>query len=282
MAGVREDLFDAPYTSTKYSAPGTAGVDAMADQVNRIFSYRGAVVYTPTPNSSVYALTGTSFDPSAEGVISLVSSGRGLAQANLNADPEKTRTYELGSKWQLADHKLILTDSLFRIEKFNARVPNPDNPAFNIVGGDERVDGAQIEAKGYITRALDVDASYTYLDSEVTRTTPGGPELGAPLTNAPRNTSSVWLEYQITQPLQVGIGGLQASSQLGQDTAAAYLVAPGYVIWNAMAKYVLSPKVGVQLNLDNLTDKYYIEEVHPAHVVPGEGFVALLSVTVRE
>jgi catecholate siderophore receptor len=282
MAGGREDLFDAPYASAHYSATGLIPSDTNADQVNRIFSYRGAVVYKPAPNGSIYALTGTSFDPSAEGVISLISSGRGLAQANLNTDPEKTHTYEVGSKWQLADNRLMMTGALFRTEKFNARVPNPDDPAFNIVGGDERVDGAQVEAKGYLTPALDIDASYTYLASEVMRTTTGGPLLGAPLTNAPRNASSVQLEYQIAQPLQIGFGALQASSQLGQDTAASYEVAPGYVVWNAMAKYSFSPKIVVQLNLDNLTDRNYIEEVHPFHVVPGEGFVAMLSIRVRQ
>lgn len=282
LAGIREDLFDAPYASAQYSATGAVVAQTSADQVNRLFSYRGAIVYTPSRDGSIYLMTGTSFDPSAEGVLSLISSGRALAQANLKADPERTRTYELGTKWQLAGDQLLLTGALFRTEMFNARVPNPAIPAFNIVGGDERVDGGQIEAQGHITRSLDIDASYTYLDSAVMRTTPGGPLLGAPLTNAPRNASSIWLKYQVLQPLQVGIGALQASSQLGQDTAAAYLRAPGYVIWNAMARYDFSPKVTLQLNLDNFTNRTYIEEAHPAHVLPGEGSVATLSVTVRK
>ncbi len=282
MMGGREDLFDAPYSSSHYSSTGLVTARTAADQINRIFSYRGAIVYKPAREGSIYALTGTSFDPSAEGVVSLVSSGRGLAQANLNADPEKTRTYELGRKWRVSDARVLVSGALFRTEMFNSRVPNPGDPAFNIVGGDQRVEGGQVEATGYITHALDVEASYTYLDSKVVRTTPGGPLSGAPLTNAPRNSSSLWLDYRVTQPLQMGLGMLQASSQLGQDTAASYLVAPGYVIWNAMAKYTVSRKLVVQLNLDNLTDKNYMEEVHPFHVVPGEGFVALLSVTVRE
>jgi catecholate siderophore receptor len=238
-------------------------------------------VYTAGPRGSVYATTGTSFDPSAEGIDSLISSGRALAQANVNLDPEKTLTYELGSKWELADSQLLLSGALFRLEKFNARVPNPDNPQFNILGGNQRVDGAQVEATGHITRALDVDASYTYLDSAVIHTTPGGALLGAPLTNAPRTSSALWLQYQIDPPLQVAIGTLQASSQLGQNTPSSYEVAPGYVVLNAMAKYLLSSRAAVQLNLNNLTNKSYIEEVHPFHAVPGEGFVALLSVTLQ-
>lgn len=282
MAGGREDLFDAPYMSTDFSSTGAVTTQTAADQVNRIFSYRAAIVHKPAQNGSIYVMTGTSFDPSAEGIASVVSAGRSLAQAYLNLDPEKTRTYEIGSKWQLADDHLLLNGALFRQEMFNARVPNPDNPEFDTLGGDERVDGGQVSATGHLTSALDVEASYTYLDSAVIRTAPGGPLLGAPLTNAPRNASSLWLEYRFSQPLEIGVGGLQASSQLGQDTAAAYLVAPGYVVWNAMAKYEFSRKLAVQLNLNNITDKYYFEEVHPAHVIPAEGFVALLSISLRE
>ncbi len=282
MAGAREDLFDSPYTSAHYSAGVAVLSQTDADQVNRIFSYRVAVVYKPARNGSLYAMTGTSFDPSAEGIASVVSAGRALAQAYLNLDPEKTRTYEIGSKWQLADDRLLLTGALFRQEMLNARVPDPTNPEFDTLGGDERVDGGQVSATGRLTRALDVEASYTYLDSRVIRTATGGPLLGAPLTNAPRNASSLWLKYRITAPLEIGVGGLQASSQLGQDTAAAYLGAPGYVVWNAMAMYEFSRKLLVQLNLNNLTDKYYFAQVHPFHVIPADGFVALLSVTVRE
>ncbi len=281
MGGGREDLFDAPYDSVKYSPTGAVIARTSADQVNRIFSYRAALVYKPTPGSSVYAMTGTSFDPSAEGIASLISAGRALAQANLSLDPEKTKTYEVGAKWRPSNERLLVTGALFRMEMTNARVPDPTNPELDVLGGDERVDGAQLSVSGHLTRALKIEASYTHLDSVVVRTTPKGPLLGAPLTNAPRNSSSVWFKYRISRPVQIGIGALQASSQLGQDTAAAYLVAPGYVVWNAMAKYRVSQHLVAQLNLNNVANRYYIAQVHPFHVIPAEGFAALLSVAVR-
>ncbi|MDE2305372.1 MAG: TonB-dependent receptor, partial [Gammaproteobacteria bacterium] len=281
MGGLREDLFDAPYTSTHFDSTGAVSSATAADQVNRIFSYRAAIVYKPSGDSSVYAMTGTSFDPSAEGIASLVSAGRTLGQANLNLDPEKTRTYEIGSKWQRPDDRLLVTGAIFRMEMNNARVPDQTNPEFDVLGGDQRVDGAQLSATGHLSPRWKIEASYTYLDSRVVRTTPKGPLLGAPLTNAPRNASSLWLEYQASRPLEIGFGGLQASSQLGQDTAAAYLVAPGYVVWNAMAKYRFSPHLVARLNLDNLANRYYFAEVHPVHLIPAEGFTARLSVAVR-
>jgi catecholate siderophore receptor len=108
-----------------------------------------------------------------------------------------------------------------------------------------------------------------------------GITLGAPLTTTPRNSSALWTEYRILAPLEIGVGALQASSRLGQDRPAQYEVAPGYVVMSAMVKYAVSTHASAQLNLDNLTNRHSYDQLHPFHVVPGEGFVAQLSLTIR-
>jgi catecholate siderophore receptor len=280
MAGVRWDRFAANYDSTQYSAQETAIAHTHVYSPDDDFSYRGALVYTLGKRGSVYLAAGTSFDPSAEGIESLISSGRSLAQGNMSLDPEKNRSYELGTKLTYGP-ALLLTASIFRLEQFNTRVPDPTEPQFNILGGDERVDGAQIEALGNLTAAWSVQASYSYLASEVTRSTPGGPLLGAPLTTTPLNSSSLWSEYQVSHRVLLGLGAVQQSSRLGQDTAASYEVAPGYVVLDAMASYLFRPGTTLQLNLDNLANRVYYDQLHPFHVVPGPGFTVQLSLTVR-
>ncbi|HEY4214862.1 MAG TPA: TonB-dependent receptor [Steroidobacteraceae bacterium] len=280
MGGIRWDRFDAVYRSTGYDPAGQVTANTALDHRDTGLSYRGALVYV-LDRGSLYASWGTSFDPSAEGIESLISSGRAVAQANLNLDPEKNRSYEIGSKWSFAGGRLRLTQSLFRIEKYNARVPDPTVPGFNTLGGDQRVDGLELELVGQLSQRWRLRAGYTYLDSEVVRTAPGGPVLGAPLTVTPRNSSALWVEYRILPPLEIGIGALQASSRLGQDTAAQYEVAPGYIVMSSMVKYAVSTHASVQLNLDNLTDTRYYDQLHPFHVVPGAGFGAQLSLTIR-
>lgn len=280
LAGVRWDRFAADYASSKYSAQGTEIARTHIYNPDDDFSYRGALVYTLGTRGSIYVAAGTSFDPSAEGIESLVSSGRGLAQGNESLAPEKNRSYEIGAKLGF-DGRLLLTASIFRLEKLNARVPDPTLPGFNMLGGDQRVDGAQIEAIGNLTRAWSVQASYSYLDSKVIRTTPGGPLLGAPLTTTPLSSSALWSEYRVSSRATVGFGAVQASSRLGQDTASSYEVAPGYVVLDAMAKYRLLPGTALQLNLDNLANRVYYDQLHTFHVVPGAGFAVQLSLTVR-
>ena len=280
LAGVRWDRFAADYDSTKYSPQGTEIAYSHAYHPDDDFSYRGALVYTLGKRGSVYLAAGTSFDPSAEGIESLISSGRALTQSNENLDPEKNRSYELGTKLSF-ENRLLLTVSIFRLEKLNARVPDPSLPGFDTLGGDQKVDGAQIEAIGDLTAAWSIQASYSYLDSKVIRTEPGGPMLGAPLTTTPLNSSALWSEYRVSHRAVLGFGAVQASSRLGQDTASSYEVTPGYVVLDAMAKYALRPGTSLQLNLDNLANRVYYDQLHPFHVVPGAGFTVLLSLTVR-
>ena len=56
---------------------------------------------------------------------------------------------------------------------------------------------------------------------------------------------------------------------------------PGYWVFNAMAKYPLSERTSLQLNLNNLANKYYYDQIHPGHIVPGAGFNALIGINFK-
>ena len=66
----------------------------------------------------------------------------------------------------LADH--LEADELFQITKQNARVPDPNNSAFNILAGSQQVRGFELGATGSLTEAWRIYAGYAYLDSQVT------------------------------------------------------------------------------------------------------------------
>lgn len=281
MLGARWDRFDSEYRSTGYSPAGAVIATTSVNHVDEAPSFRAAVLYKPVDAATFYLSYGDSFNPSAEGIESLVSSGRAVAQANLNLDPEESRTYELGAKWELLSGGVLLSSSIFRIEKTNARVPDPLVPGFNSLGGEQRVDGFEIELVGRLTEAWNLRAGYAYLDSEVTHSVPGGPVTGAPLTIAPKNSASIWSEHRLPFGMDLGLGVVSISSRLAQNTASAYLVAPGYTTVDAMAKYSLAANLTLQLNVSNLTDKYYFDQLHPFHVVPGPGRTALLSMQMR-
>ncbi|MCE4870634.1 TonB-dependent receptor, partial [Campylobacter coli] len=82
-------------------------------------------------NGSVYVSYATSSTPSnatlGEGSESLaLTPGRGNVGLNAaDMAPEKNKTYEIGTKWDVLDRRMTLTAALFRTETTNARVTLP-------------------------------------------------------------------------------------------------------------------------------------------------------------
>jgi catecholate siderophore receptor len=281
IAGMRWDRFNAHYQSTGYTNAGTIAATTSSDRTDEKASLRGAIIYKPAAAASVYMSYADSFNPSAEGIESLVSAGRSVAQANVSADPEKGRIVELGSKWGLFGSRLLLTGSLFQITKTNVRIPDPLIANANINGGRQRVRGAELEAVGQITGQWSVRTSYSFLDSETTHSdnpaAGGSPRIGEALPIAPRHSAVFQTDYAISDRLAVGGGATYQSSRLGQNTNTSLLRAPGYTIFEARARYRLLDTLIVQANVYNLTDKFYYDQLHPFHVVPGAGRSALLT-----
>ena len=275
--GFRADYFATDYTATRYSTTNfgqVTGNDAI-DRIDRAPSYRGALVYKPRPNGSVYFAYGTSFNPSAEG-LSQITSGRGLGIQNSDLAPEENETFEAGTKWDVNNARLSLTASIFRLTKENARVPDANNPGFNILGGTQRVDGYELGLVGNLTDDWRALIGYTFLDGTVTKSAPGAAPVGAPLINTPKHTFSFFTDYRIVDEFEVGIGGSYSSSRYASNTAPIKKV-PGYWTFDVMVKYDISERMYLQLNVNNVFDKYYYDQLHPFHVVPGAARTALLS-----
>jgi catecholate siderophore receptor len=279
--GLRYDHFAVDYHDASFSttAPGVLVKTDAIEHTDNMGSYRGALTYKPAANGSIYLAFGTSFNPSAED-LSLISSSRSFSLNNANLDPEKNRTYELGTKWAVVDSHLNLSAAIFRLEKENARVPDPTNVLLNILGGSQRVDGAELRAEGQLTAKWRIDAGYEYLDGKQTGSTKGAAPVGAPLMNTPKHALTLWNVYQIVPRFEVGGGSRFVSSQFTQNVPPIKTVS-GFWTFDAMAKYAFTPNIAVQLNINNLTNRYYYDQLHFFHVVPGEGRTGLLSLNVR-
>lgn len=275
--GFRWDYFDVLYKGTNFLPDGTVLSDARIPQTDKMPSYRAALLYKPTNNGTVYATFGTSFNPSAES-LTQITSGRAFGTENANIDPEENQSFELGTKWEMLAEALTFSAAVFRIEKQNVRVPDLDNPGFNMLGGKHRVDGIQIQAVGHITAPWMLSAGYTYLDSQVVTSVAGGAPVGSPLINTPKHSVTFFTEYIFSNGFGVGGGALYQSERLAQNASTPVRRADGFWTFEAMAKYVFNEHIQMQLNVYNLTDEYYLEQLHPWHVVPGAGRSAQLSV----
>jgi catecholate siderophore receptor len=269
IGGVRWDRFDTDFEQRIPTSTTLSRVDEKP-------SWRAALVYKPLPIGSVYFSYGTSFNPSGESL--------SLSAANVDTAPEKNEVYELGSKWDVLGGVLSARGAVYHQVKTNARTPDPDDPLVNVVTGEQRVDGFELEAAGRVTEKWQVFSGYAYNDSKVTKSN-NPAELGNRLANTPKHTFSLWTTYDLPYRIQVGAGAFYVASRAASATvdAATGLLreVPDYWRFDAMAKYALTDNIDLQINLYNLTDEFYFETIHPAHIIPGPGRTALLTTGFR-
>lgn len=276
--GLRYDHFDTDYKS--YTAAGAT--TAKGDDTSEFVTGQFGIVYKPAENGSIYASYATSATPPGntlgEGMDGNPLGGATDRSGNLlssDMEPETTKNYEIGTKWDLLNDRLSLTADIFRTEKENARVQVDTTSYEN--AGKTRVQGVELSASGKITDKWQVFAGYAYMDSEQVD---GGPlnraTDGNELPNTPKNSASLWTTYQVTPKLTIGGGAFYVDDVFG--SVANTTMVDSYVRYDAMAAYKLTKNVDLQLNVQNLTNETYYDKAFSTHFAnQAAGRTALLS-----
>ncbi len=270
--GLRWDRFDADYRQMIAPVAAFSRLDTMT-------SWRAAVVYKPTDAGSVYVASSTSFNPSAESLA--------LSASTANLPPEKNRNYEAGSKWDFRQGRLSLRAALFRTEKLNAREPDPTNSLLNVLAGNQRVDGQQFEVRGRVMSRWEVLSSYAHLDARVIGSSYYPAAIGARLANVPAQSFSLWNNMRLPRRWESGFGANHVSSRTASSTVPNDPVTgqlkevPGYWVLSAMVSHPINEHIELQANVNNLTNRYYYDQLHPGHIVPGPGRSALIGFRFR-
>jgi catecholate siderophore receptor len=270
--GIRWDRFNTHYT--QQVAPASA-----FNRLDEQPTWRAGLVYHPNPAGSVYVSASTSFNPSAESL--------SLSASNANLPPEKNHSLEAGTKWDLLGGRLSLRGALFRTGKTNAREPDPAHPLLNVLAGNQRASGVEATVSGRITSRWEVLSGYAHLDASVVSSRYYPAAAGAPLANVPANTLSFWSSYRFSRHWEAGAGGNFVDSRTASSTAPFDPVTggvrqvPSYWVFQAMASHPITEHVSIQANIYNIAGRYYYDQVHPAHIVPGPGRSALIGLKFK-
>jgi len=270
IGGLRWDYFDVEGVQ---NAAATA-VPARIARIDRMFSGRGAIVFKPRAEGSIYASYGTSVNPSVEGLLysPVVNPGGSVIE------PEKTYTVEIGSKWDLLGERLTLTGAIFNIDKTNARTPDLVTPNVMVLQGKLRVQGIELGASGSLTRTWRVLAGYTLLDSRVVRS--NDPEqLNRRFLNTPRNSFNIWSTYLFRSRLNLGGGVRFVGKRFGNNINTRWV--DNYYTIDALVSYPITSKVDLRVNLYNLNDAYYFDRLGGGHLIPGAGRSVMVSTGFR-
>src|SRR5690606_1173659 len=254
-AGLRHDRYKVKWFDA-------AGLTQPYDQKDGIWSGRLGLVYKPASNGSIYLSYSHASQPSASAAASRSGGGGNADVADYS--PGVARTWELGTKWELFDHRLLATAALFQVERSNPT----DRDDFGIPtqeGGKERVRGLELGLAGAFTPRWSAYAGMAFMSSEILEDTADPIQEGGKMKNVPDMTFNLWTTYAFTPEFSGSLGAQYVGERrfrAGNYVAAkgghsASVDAPSYWVANAALGYQANKHLNLRLNVNNLFDKFY-------------------------
>lgn len=263
IAGARYDDFriDSLNTINRFAAARSDGK----------WSPRLGLVLKPQQSLSLYASYAKSFLPQSGDQFTV------LDATTATLAPEAFRNLEAGAKWDVTPN-LALTAALFQVDRMNSRSNDPltGNP---VLTGKSRVRGYEAGLSGQLMPNWQASLGYTYQKGEIRSSTTSAP-AGRQLDKLPRHQFSAWTRYDLTSRFGLGLGLVHQSAQWATISNAVRL--PGFSRLDAAVYYEFNDKVGLQLNVENLTDRRYFPSAHTDNnIATGEPINARLTLRVK-
>ncbi|MCO8059405.1 catecholate siderophore receptor Fiu [Acinetobacter towneri] len=278
--GVRVDYYETDYQGLTLPRGGNALVATDLSTHDTLFSWKLGAVYKPTLNSSIYAAYAKSLTPPGSTNFTLSESGNDA----INAQPQETHHYELGSKWELLQGKLAVAAAAYRTENENQSTIDPISQ-LAVQEGKKRVDGVELSAVGQITDAWNVSAGVAHMKvKQLNQRSSSSTTLSERWS--PEWTASLWSTYDWAG-FKFGLGARYVDEQkrvVTDSNAPANMPnIPGYVVFDALAGYNFNKHASLNLNLYNLADKEYISTLNNGggRVVLGQPRSAALSLNYK-
>jgi len=271
---------NAPACGTLPASTPVPGLDTRNS--GNLPNYKLGMLYKPAANGSVYVNLAQSQEPPGGNTLTLSSAANSADNPNL--DPQKARTVEVGTKWDVLAGKLLLTGALYRTTVSNELVQDPVDQQYYQVGR-KRVQGLELGAVGRLTEHWAISAGFTTMDATVLKGTVVSSDGSRDLAYTPKRAFTSWTTYRWTSGLTLGggaryVGGLKRGTDgaIGTPTATE-----AYWVFDAVASLPVNRHLSLQLNLYNLFDKRYVAAINKSgyRYTPGTPRSAMLTANFR-
>jgi catecholate siderophore receptor len=282
IAGARIDTYRANFSSVT-----VAGVATTIKSPSFLFSPRASLVYEPDEKQTYYFSWGKGATPIGTSVVGSPTPIASSAAAALR--PDKSENLEVGAKFSLFDDALGLTGSLFQVTKSNALQTDPNTGTILLQSSQrQRVQGFEASATGEVLPHFNLTASYTYLNPVVTSDATTPFNVGKQITFVPKNSVSVWGDYnarELLEGLSFGGGVVYQSNLFDSFTApnaATYPLGrivriPETVELDSVIAYDFAKAYRVQFNVNNLTDRLNYSQSFGNRGTPSPGRTFIVS-----
>ncbi|HYE37045.1 TonB-dependent receptor [Methylocaldum sp.] len=248
--------------------------DALETQ---FFSPRVGILYRPWQWLSVYG-----------NFVESIGSNLGRSFTGEVLTPETATQYEIGTKTEFWDGRLIASLAYYHLAKDNIQAVDVANSADNTffrTASQARSEGIELDVSGKITEDLSVIGTYAFTDARIKRDDQSPDNQGNRLSNVPEHSGSLWFKYDLpfesVRGLTFGTGAFVAGQREGDNENTFQL--PGYVRWDAMAAYrfdVGPTRLTAQINVNNILDKTYFKAANTLDGAPQAGITVGEPLTV--
>jgi TonB-dependent siderophore receptor len=241
LLGGRFDWADSSYVDNL--------ADTTTEKDDQEFTWRAGLTFDVTDNIAVYGLYARSFSPTLFGID---------AEGNI-LDPETGEIFEVGLKTEWLDDRLGVNAALFRIDRDNVPIPDPENRFFNISGGLQRSEGVELEVNGEPLPGWQVSFAGTVMSSEYVKQ--DDPFHGSRPLGVADWQVGLFTSYELQRgPLQgFGLGvGLFAIGDRGLDPSTDTNL-DGYERVDLSAFYDRFEHFKIGLQVRNVLDETYVE-----------------------
>lgn len=285
LAGIRWTDFEYNFNRRGGTPPNPPGGAAVAPIDNtsegNYWSPKVSLIWEPTSAQTYYVSWARSASPVGQFVTNALDP---ISTTVPQGAVEENESYEAGAKWNVLDGRLSLTAAIFQVEKNGVIAQDPANPNAVIQTGEsQRVRGVELGMAGQLTRAWVVQAGYTYLDAEITRSTTAA-NIGHDVGGVPDNAFSIWTTYNLSESIISGpgkwtIGGgiLYQADMFSVNNSANQYIIPELFSLDAMIAYELDGW-RFALNGYNLTDELNYDQSFNNRATPSAGTTAIFSV----
>lgn len=182
-------------------------------------------------------------------------------------DPVEGSNVEAGIKGELADGALNLSLAAFRIRQRNRAEEDPAHPCVTgnsycyIAAGEVVSKGLEAEIAGRLTPRLSLSGGYTWNMSEYTKAATSEGQPFARFT--PKHILRLWSQYTLPwdgERWRAG-AGVQVQSRVSTVSGASTARQGGLATANLSLSYAITPKISAALNVNNVFDRKYYQNL---------------------
>lgn len=265
VVGLRFDRFNADVTNNRTASDFTSDDDLVSPRVG--------LIYKPIVPLSLYGSYSLTYLPRAGEQLS------SLSLTNQALDPEEFRNYEVGAKWDVVP-SFSFTAALYRLDRGNVIVPDPNDPALSMLVDAQRTKGLELGLNGNITRQWSIAGGYAYQDGAITRSISATAQAGAALAQLPRHSLSLWNKYDFTPRVAAALGVIYRDNVF--TSTDNQVVLPTWTRVDTAVFYNVTSMFRAQVNIENLFDEgYYLYAHSNTNITPGSPRAVRFALTMR-